>query len=77
MLTMQPIASSPADLMRNNITIVGLSAVSRQHQQDMVRAIELNGLKPVVDKVFHFSNMVAAFRYQESRAQFGKIGLSW
>lgn len=77
MLTMQPIAFSPADLMRNNVTIVGLSVGSRQHQQDMVRAIELNGFKPVVNKVFHFSEIAAAFRFQESRAQFGKIGLSW
>jgi NADPH:quinone reductase-like Zn-dependent oxidoreductase len=48
---------------------------NRCQQQGMIRAIDANGMKPVVDKVFPLEDMVAAFRYQESNRHFGKICL--
>jgi NADPH:quinone reductase-like Zn-dependent oxidoreductase len=48
---------------------------SRRQQIDMIRAIDANGLKPVIDKVFALEDIVAAFRHQESNRHFGKICL--
>jgi NADPH:quinone reductase-like Zn-dependent oxidoreductase len=39
----------------------------------MNRAIELAKLKPVVDRVFPFSQAVDALKHMESGAHFGKI----
>lgn len=57
------------------IRFQGLIVGSRTHQQDMVRAIEANGIKPVIDKVFPLEQIVDAFKYQESQKHFGKICL--
>jgi NADPH:quinone reductase-like Zn-dependent oxidoreductase len=43
-------------------------AGSREQQQAMVRAIDANGLRPVVDKHFELEQIVEAFRYQESNS---------
>lgn len=48
---------------------------SRRQQQDMIRAIDATGLKPVIDKIFPLEEIVAAFRHQESNKHFGKICL--
>jgi hypothetical protein len=36
-------------------------------------AIALSGLKPVIDKVFSFDDVTAAYRYLQSAQHFGKI----
>jgi NADPH:quinone reductase-like Zn-dependent oxidoreductase len=41
----------------------------------MIRAIDANGMHPVIDKCFALDNIVEAFRYQESNRHFGKICL--
>ena len=48
---------------------------SRRQQQDMIRAIDVSGLRPVIDRHFALDDIVDAFRYQESGAHFGKIVL--
>ena len=53
------------------------SEQARAQQQAMVRAIDANGLRPVVDKHFELEQIVDAFRYQESNRHFGKICLTW
>ncbi|WOE74408.1 zinc-dependent alcohol dehydrogenase family protein [Alterisphingorhabdus coralli] len=60
-------------LMAKNIRLQGLTVGSRQHQLDMIEAIEANGIKPVLDKHFPLAELADAFRHQESRAHFGKI----
>jgi len=40
-----------------------------------VRAIDANGMRPVIDKQFPVENIVDAFRYQETNQHFGKICL--
>ncbi|WP_194792302.1 zinc-dependent alcohol dehydrogenase family protein [Pseudomonas sp. UFMG81] len=59
------------------IRLQGVLVGSRAQQQAMVRAIDANGLRPVVDKHFELEQIVEAFRYQESNRHFGKICLSW
>jgi NADPH:quinone reductase-like Zn-dependent oxidoreductase len=39
----------------------------------MNRAIEVNAIKPVIDKVFAFADAPEAYRHMASGAHFGKI----
>lgn len=57
------------------LRLQGVLVGSRSMQQDMVKAIDANGLRPVVDKVFALEEMVQAFQYQESNQHVGKICL--
>ncbi|MDR6591547.1 MULTISPECIES: NAD(P)-dependent alcohol dehydrogenase [Agrobacterium] len=54
----------------------GLTVGSRSHHQDMIRAINATGLKPVIDRTFNLDDIVEAFQYQEAGKHFGKICLS-
>jgi NADPH:quinone reductase-like Zn-dependent oxidoreductase len=62
-----------AALMGNQIRLIGITVGSREHQLDMIRAIDVNGIKPVIDKCFPLAELASAFRHQESGAHFGKI----
>ena len=59
------------------VRLQGVLVGSRSHQQEMIKAIEVNQIKPVIDKVFSLDDMVAAFEYQESNRHFGKICLEF
>jgi NADPH:quinone reductase-like Zn-dependent oxidoreductase len=74
-LSRQPIQFAALLAIRGNVRISGVTVGSRQHQQDMIRAIEAGGLKPVVDRVFPLAELREAFLHQEARAHFGKIGI--
>ncbi|MNE93840.1 hypothetical protein D3C80_1917390 [compost metagenome] len=50
---------------------------SRAQQQAMIRAIDANGLRPVIDRRFALEEIVAAFQYQETNQHFGKICLEF
>jgi NADPH:quinone reductase-like Zn-dependent oxidoreductase len=60
-------------LMARNLRVIGITVGSRKHQLDMIRAIDANGIKPVIDKSFPLAQLGDAFRHQESGAHFGKI----
>ncbi|MGM0480531.1 MAG: zinc-dependent alcohol dehydrogenase family protein [Pseudomonadota bacterium] len=66
-----------AQLMAKQARLQGLIVGSREHQQDFIRALEVNGIKPVVDKVFAMQDLSEAFRYEESGQHFGKICLTF
>lgn len=57
------------------LRLQGVLVGSRTHQQEMIRAIDASGMRPVIDKVFALEDIVAAFKYQESNQHFGKICL--
>lgn len=59
------------------IRLQGVLVGSRAQQQAMIRAIDANGLRPVIDRAFELEQIVEAFRYQESNRHFGKICLSF
>lgn len=61
------------ELMLKQIRLIGTVVGSRREQQDMVRAIDATGLKPVIDTSFPLDRLADAFRYQESGKHFGKI----
>ena len=60
-------------VMHGNHRIIGLTVGARRHQQDMIRAIEANGIRPVIDSSYPLENLADAFRHQESGRHFGKI----
>ena len=66
--------SIPA-LFSNQIRISGISIGSRADQEDMIRAIEVNRLKPVIDRSFPMQDIAAAFRHYEAQRHFGKVCL--
>ncbi|RMR24956.1 Oxidoreductase zinc-binding protein [Pseudomonas syringae pv. antirrhini] len=53
----------------------GVLVGSRTQQQDMIRAIDANGMRPVMDRSFPMTDIVEAFKYQETNQHFGKICL--
>jgi NADPH:quinone reductase-like Zn-dependent oxidoreductase len=60
-------------LMGKQIRLIGITVGTRRQQQDMIRAINQNGMKPVIDRHFPLAELGAAFRHQESGTHFGKI----
>jgi NADPH:quinone reductase-like Zn-dependent oxidoreductase len=60
-------------LMIKQARLQGLVVGSRHHQQEMVRGLETNGLKPLIDRSFPLEGLADAFRYEESGQHFGKI----
>jgi NADPH:quinone reductase-like Zn-dependent oxidoreductase len=57
------------------LRINGVSIGSRADQEDMIRAIEVNRLKPVLDRRFELDEIRAAFEYYETQSHFGKVGI--
>lgn len=64
---------NPLPILMKNIRVQGIFVGSREMFEDMNRAIALHRLKPAVDRVFPFADAVAAYRYMESAAHFGKV----
>ena len=65
------------ELMRKQQTLKGLIVGSREHQQDMVRALNQLPLRPVIDSRYPLEKMADAFTHQISAQHFGKICLHW
>lgn len=63
-------------LMGRQQRLQGITVGSRRQQLDMVRAMESTGIQPVIDKVFQLDDLAAAFRYMQTGAHFGKIGIT-
>ncbi|MEQ1652139.1 MAG: NAD(P)-dependent alcohol dehydrogenase [Hyphomicrobium sp.] len=61
------------NMMVKQIKLQGIIVGSRKHQQDMVRALDANGLRPVIDKTFPLAGLADAFRHEEKAQHFGKI----
>ena len=66
-----------AALMAKQARLQGIIVGSRREQVDMVRAIDVTGYRPVIDRSFTLERIADAFRFQESGAHFGKICLEF
>ncbi len=66
----------PMPILRRNLRVQGLYVGSKQMFDAMNRAIEANGLEPVIDKVFPFAEAPAAYKHLKSQKHFGKIVIS-
>jgi len=64
-------------MMMKQARAQGLIVGSRKQQQDFVRAINANGLRPVIDRRFPLERLADAFRYEMTGGHFGKIGVEW
>ncbi|WP_247682545.1 NAD(P)-dependent alcohol dehydrogenase [Pseudoalteromonas sp. MMG013] len=64
-------------LMFKQARLQGMLVGSRSDQQDYVRALESNNVRPVVDKVFKYEELGKAFEHQINGAHFGKICVKW
>jgi NADPH:quinone reductase-like Zn-dependent oxidoreductase len=64
---------NPGLIFSRRANVQGISVGSTQMFMAMNRAIEANGLKPVIDKVFDFADTPAAYKHMASGAHFGKI----
>jgi NADPH:quinone reductase-like Zn-dependent oxidoreductase len=55
------------------LRIQGLRVGSKETFLDLLRAMSVHKLRPVIDKVFKFNEVKDALRYMESGSHFGKI----
>ena len=65
--------SNPYLLMRKNASLHGILVGDRRMFEDMVAAINVNRLQPVIDRVFAFEEAPDAYRYQISGEFVGKL----
>ena len=63
----------PATLFAKRASMCGIQVGSRDMFEAMNRAIEVAGLKPVIDRVFNFGEARAAYEYLQSGQHFGKV----
>ncbi len=66
---------NPYPLMMKGGSLQGVGVGSTRMFEDMNRAIEVNGIKPIVDRVFLFDQVPDAFRHLASGDFVGKIGI--
>ncbi len=63
----------PMPLLFKNARIQGIMVGSREMFDQMNRAMAVNQVHPVIDRVFPFSDAREAYRHLESGAHFGKV----
>ena len=67
---------NPGLIFSRRANVRGISVGSTQMFEAMNRAVEVNTIKPVIDKVFSFADAPEAYRHMASGAHFGKIVVS-
>jgi NADPH:quinone reductase-like Zn-dependent oxidoreductase len=64
---------NPLPILMRNVRVQGIFVGSREHFEAMNRAITAHRLRPVVDRVFGFDELPAAYRHLQSGSHFGKV----
>jgi len=64
--------TSPAPIMVKGGSLHGVFVGSRAMLEELGSAIDTNGIRPVIDRVFNFQSVHDAFDYQK-RGAFGKV----
>ncbi len=67
---------APTTIMRKSLTVRGIYVGPRQMFAEMNRAIAGNGLRPVIDRTFDFSDAPAAYRAMRAAGHFGKLTIT-
>lgn len=75
-LSRQPIQFPSLLAIKGNVRITSMTVGSRSDQARMVRAVQANGLKPVVDCVFPMNDLRSAFELMSAHGHIGKIGIA-
>jgi NADPH:quinone reductase-like Zn-dependent oxidoreductase len=63
----------PMPMLLKSVTLQGIFVGSRAMFEEMNRAMEINSVHPVIDRVFPFTQARDAYRYLESGTHFGKV----
>jgi NADPH:quinone reductase-like Zn-dependent oxidoreductase len=64
---------NPLPILMKGVRVQGIYVGSRAMFEDMNRAITLHQMRPVIDRVFPFSQAREALKHMESASHFGKI----
>jgi NADPH:quinone reductase-like Zn-dependent oxidoreductase len=64
-----------AEIFARNAKISGITVGSREHVEQMVRAIEVAGLTPVIDRRFPLEALADALALMQGASHFGKIAI--
>ena len=64
---------NPISVLMKGVRLQGIFVGSRQMFEEMNRAIELNRMKPVIDRTFAFEEVGEALKYLESGSHLGKV----
>lgn len=75
-LSRKPIQIAPPLMIHANRQIRGISVGSREHQEAMVKAVEHNGIVPVVDRTYPMASLREAFEQFAQQVHFGKVGIA-
>lgn len=59
------------------IKVQGIAVGSRRGFEDMNRAIEAGGIKPIIDSVYALEDVANAFKYMKKGSHFGKIAVQF
>ncbi len=66
----------PGSLIGGAKRLVGISVGSRTMTEDLVRFVEVAGIKPVVDRTFSFAEAPRAYTHLQAGQAFGKVVVS-
>lgn len=68
---------SPIAILMNSVRVQGIYVGSRPMFERMNLAIEFHRIKPVIDRIFAWTEIKEALRYMETQQHFGKICLKF
>lgn len=75
-LSGRPTELDVAAILMRSIRIQGVLVGSREHFEDLNRALAQHRLRPVVDRVFPFGEAPEAFRHLAAGRHFGKVAVA-
>ena len=64
---------NPIEIMHAGMIVRSVLTGSRTMLEDMIRAIDFHGIRVMIDKVFPFTDAVAAYHYLAKAGHVGKV----
>jgi len=64
---------NPWPIITRSLAVQGIYVGSREQFEDMNRALSHSGIKPVIDRIFSFTEAREAFEHMAAGAHFGKV----
>jgi len=64
---------NPLPILRKSLSVRGIYVGSADMQRQLHRALEVNEIHPVIDRIFPFDQAKEAYAYMKSARHFGKI----